>query len=190
MLIRSHYAALTLLVLIVSRTTLATESVAPGELRPDWKPGVAGTDTGLNVPIFYQGPRAESPLQMLILANENGAAAIRMTEDRREPKITWMKYEYRYESFDGKVREDGVGEVYEQRSPEGVLGGNVNLVIKDLSVGWTLADSGCCWIYYSPEKVRVHVANAQLYTKQRRPIPGRPGEFTETPALNLQRFRR
>lgn len=189
MRIRPPQAAIALLLLIVSKTALATEAVAPGELRPDWKPGVAGTDTDVVVPIFYQGPRAESPLQMLVVANEHGAAAIRMTEDRRERKITWMKYEYRYESFDGKVREAGDGEVYEQRSPEGVLGGNVYLEIKDLSVGWTLADNGCCWIYYSPEKVRTHVAKAQLYMKQRRRIPGRPGEFAETPALNLQRFR-
>jgi hypothetical protein len=160
-----------------------------GGLRPDWKPRAGGKKGDLHAPIFYRDVRNAVIKPMLVLANDKGAAAVLFTDDIREPGVTGVRYRYRYESFAGKTKQEGDGQLYEQRAENGTLGGNTQLVIADLSVGWSLGGVGTGWLYYSPEKTRVHLADGRTFNARAEPIPGRPGKFNPVPTLDLRRFK-
>ena len=168
---------------------VATVPTQAADLRPGWKPGVAGEVGDIKTPVFYLHPKREIVGQMIVLANAKGAAAVRFSAGVPTPGVVVAKYEYRYESFDGKIQKSGVGELFEQRDDSGTVGGNVHLSIADLSASWSPADHDCCWIYYTPEKVRVQIAEASLFTSRVEPKPFQPGEFVKTPALDLKRFK-
>ncbi|MBC7820336.1 MAG: hypothetical protein IAG10_25920 [Planctomycetaceae bacterium] len=176
----------TLLCLIALVTFVSTQAA---DLRPGWKPGVAGGAGDIKTPVYYVHPKREIVGQMIVLSNDKGAAAVRFSAEAPTPGVVVAKYEYRCESFDGRIQRSGVGELFEQRDDSGTVGGNVHLSIADLFVSWSPADHDCCWIYYTPEKVRLQVAEASLFKSRVEPKPFQPGEFVKTPALDLRRFK-
>jgi hypothetical protein len=160
--------------------------VAAPPLRDGWKPGIGPKDGDLSVSISYGDDPEKRP--MLVLTNGNGAAAVVFTSPIVEPGVVGVGYRYRYESFDGKTKNEGERELFEQRHEDGTMGGDVRIVIADLSVGWSMADKDRGWFYYSPEHTRIHPADGRLFKPRTVAIaPG--GKKSLIPALDLQRFR-
>jgi hypothetical protein len=82
-------------------------------------------------------------------------------------------YKFRYESADGKTKETGAGKLFEKykrlpgKDPGEVVddGGELWFKAGPFEVEWSVGGEGRGWIYYSPEKVRVHIAHAKHFDK-------------------------
>jgi hypothetical protein len=168
-------------------TAQPPEDVVP--LRKGWKEGVGSKEGDLVAPVFYRDPENAAAQSMLVLTNNDGAAAIYFTGNFAEPGVTGVAYSYRYESFDGKTKREGTGELFEQRNAERTLGGSVDIDIAGLAIRWSPADVHRGWIYYSPEKVRVNLADGRQFASRTIMSPAFEGGLRVIPALDLQRFK-
>lgn len=176
-------------VLLVASAAYAQPPKDPVRLREGWQPGVGPKEGNLVAPVFYRDPEGESALTMLVLSNREGAAAVVITGNFAEPGVEGVAYRYRYESFDGKTKKNGTGQLFEQRNAEGTMGGVVQIDIAGLAVRWSPGDSYRGWLYYSPDTVRVNLADGRQFESRTHSVPGREGEFVVIPALDLQRFK-
>ena len=131
----------------------------------------------ISAPLAYENT-------MLVLVSEEGAAAVIF----RGVGGGSASYDYRYESKDGSRTEAGTRALSERREPAGNLGGELYIKAGPISVGWSRGSDTSGWIYYTPEKVKVHLANAKDFADRREPIPipGDPERLV--PKLDLKRF--
>ena len=128
--------------------------------------GVRNVDTAdrVTAPVVYED-------LVLVLASDEGVAAIVFTDKLKEGRA----YKFRYESKDGKTKKAGTGKVFEKynriltKTPNelGVVdvGGELYLQAGPLKLEWSYADDERGWVYCKPEKVRVQIANADEFDK-------------------------
>lgn len=126
-------------------------------------------DDAVSAPLRYEN-------LMLVLTSRDGAAAVVFTV--RTPNSA--RFQYRYESHDGKKKLTGEGKV--TSATRLIKAGPIKLY-------WSSAVSvDKAWIYYRPEDVRVNMAHAKYF--QDRFV--RPGGADEEPVLikrlDLKRF--
>lgn len=122
-------------------------------------PGSVLETGGLSAPLVYED-------LMLVVTDAHGAAAVVFADEIENErfKVKGVGYRYRYESKDGKTILSGSGEVYEKQNPDGSYGGGrLWLAAGPIKVGWSYGGPGKGWIYYSPEKVHVHMAHARTF---------------------------
>jgi hypothetical protein len=108
---------------------------------------------------------------MLVLASDEGVAAVVFTDELKEGRA----YKFRYESNDGKTKDSGDGKVFEKykrfpgKKPKETVvvddGGELYLKAGPIKVEWSYSDDERGWIYYIPEKVRVQIATADEFDK-------------------------
>ncbi len=116
---------------------------------------------------------------MLVVTTGDGAAAVVFTEEAERG----VGYRFRYQSRDGKIQTPGAGQVFE-RYKDGVYdGGELFITAGPIKIGWSHCDPGKGWVYYNPEKARVHIAHADTFEGGK---PGFGGHATEK--LDLTRF--
>jgi hypothetical protein len=105
---------------------------------------------------------------MLILASDRGAAAVVFPQGTESS----ARYQFRYESKDGKVKENGSGflvEKYKVGRPTGKAGEfeliddgcETRLKAGPIEIEWSRCGDARGWIYYVPEKVHACFAEAK-----------------------------
>jgi Tol biopolymer transport system component len=124
-------------------------------------PNLPELDETLSAPITYKD-------SMVVLTSESGVAAVIFPEEIKDG----VKYRYRGLTGDGK-EVSGEGEVFEkykripiENSDDVRLendGGKLVIQAGPCEVQWSLGGKGRCFIYYSPEKMKVQMANARNY---------------------------
>lgn len=141
------------------------------------------------------GPRAPNSISapvaykdlMLVLVTTDGAAAVVFRDVVEGGK--GVAYKFRYESADGKTTRAGEGKVLERRLPGGAGYDVTSLDIKagPMTLRWSAGGPERGWIYYIPEAMAVHLADAGHFEDNVRMIgPQR----VEHKALDLKRFLR
>jgi beta-lactamase regulating signal transducer with metallopeptidase domain len=159
-----------------------SEFVSPKIIITDEKgggPGAAGDNTGrregdISAPVVYRD-------LMLVLANNEGAAAVVFTE----PTERGIGYRFRYESRDGKKVLGGTGALTEAYKGEEYVGGKLFIEAGPVRVGWSYGDERQGWIYYNPESLKVQLAHARDFEDR---MEGIFGERNVVPKLNLKSF--
>jgi len=132
----------------------------------------ARTEGDISAPASYKD-------LMLVLTTAEGAAAVIFTVERERG----VSYRFRYQSKDGTKHATGAGQVFE-RYKEGVYdGGELFINAGPIKIGWSHHDPGKGWVYYNPDKVRVHLAHADNFEGGK---PGFGGHVAEK--LDLTRF--
>jgi RNA polymerase sigma factor (sigma-70 family) len=123
---------------------------------------------------------------MLVLVNKDGAAAVVVTDVMKDG--VGVSYKFRYESADGKTKKAGTGVVLERRLDEGGYDESL-LAIKagPIALVWSRGSTERGWIYYAPEVLQVHVANADCFADS---VTVDLKGQTERKALDLKRFMR
>jgi hypothetical protein len=123
---------------------------------------------------------------MLVLVSKDGAAAIIFDDVAADGNA--IEYSFRYESADGKKKLSGTGKLFERRL--GGAGGydpaGVSIAAGPVAVKWSRGGTDRGWIYYAPEVVTVHLANADNF-KGRVHKQG-PGLESKVEELDLRRF--
>lgn len=124
---------------------------------------------------------------MLVLVTKDGAAAVAFTEVFDEEtsdteKRYCVKYRFRYESRDGKTHKSGIGVVYERYTKGRYDHGDLFVTAGPIRVEWSRGGAKRGWIYYAPEKTRVHAANARGFEDWKGPFG------TAQKRLDLRRF--
>jgi tetratricopeptide (TPR) repeat protein len=119
--------------------------------------------SAVSAPIVYEE-------LMLVLSNEDGAAAITFAHEIKRG----VMYRYRYLTKYGK-EESGEGEVFEQHkrlSGDTLVEaqvvndrGKLTLEAGPLHLTWSFAGAGKGYIYYHPEFICVEIANARDFEK-------------------------
>jgi hypothetical protein len=132
-------------------------------------------DGDITAPLLYDG-------MMLVLVNEDGAAAV-VFHGIGDGSVS---YDYRFEAKDGGRSETGTRALSERRDAGGNLAGELFIRAGSISIGWSRAGAARGWIYYTPEKVKVHLADARDFAD--REEPAGMGLVRRVPKLNLQRF--
>jgi len=124
-------------------------------------------NTDITAPLVYDGT-------MLVFAADEGvAAAIFRTTVRGS-----AAYDFRYEGKDGKRLEAVNKPLFESRDPAGNLGGELFIKAGPISIGWSKSDDKQGWIYYTPEKVKVHLADARDFSDRLEPgVGGLPSTY-------------
>lgn len=150
---------------------------------------------------FGQAPADEIPAPitykdlMLVLVTAEGAAAIVFPAGVEE-KDGSVHYSYRYESRDGTVRKSGKSQVSEkrkpgtdrevERNPDGSIAGVQYLGAGAISLQWSAGSAESGYVYYAPERIKVHIAHAQHFEDSTVPAPfGADGKIK---ALDLRRY--
>lgn len=134
-------------------------------------------------------PRVSAPVTyqdlMVVLVTKEGAAAVVFHDPVEEG--AGVSYTFRYESADGKTKKAGDGKVVERKLPEGGYDQTL-LYIKagPIAVEWSRGGKERGWIYYAPELVRAHLANARDFDPRSEVVP--PGNSAVRQALDLKRF--
>ena len=150
----------------VLRSAVLTALLLPGAAFGQRNIGVGppkGSEPGrLSAPVVYED-------LLLVFASKDGVAAVVFT-DKLENGIA---YKFRYESRDGKTKEVGIGKLFEKykrfpgkKADEFEVvddGGELWFKAGPFEVEWSRAAADRGWIYYSPEKVRVHIAHAKNF---------------------------
>jgi hypothetical protein len=121
---------------------------------------------------------------MLVLVNADGAAAVVFGKVGAEGAE--VPYRFRYQSADGKTTKTGEGKLFERR----VAGGGYDPAGLELKAGpiclkWSMGGQSSGWVYYAPEAVKVHLANARDFEDKVEDVRGRKEEYK---ALDLKRF--
>jgi|SRR6267142_1761408 len=119
---------------------------------------------------------------MLILVADDGVAAVVF----RGIGDGSASYDYRFETKGGARTEAGTRALSERRDAGGKLAGELYIKAGPIAIGWSRADAGRGWLYYTPEKVEVHLADARDFAD--RVEPAGEGIVRPVPKLNLQRF--
>jgi len=108
---------------------------------------------------------------MLILVSDQGVAAVVFPQGSE----TGARYQFRYESKDGKVTDSGSGllvEKYKVGKPTGKAGEfelidegcDTRLKAGPIEIEWSVSGKAHGWVYYVPEKVHACVAQEKDYT--------------------------
>jgi hypothetical protein len=154
-------------------TVLACLIIAVAKTATGQPPPITGvkevdTEDRVAAPVYYKD-------QMLVLATDQGVAAVVFTDKVKEGAKEGRKYKFRYESKDGKTKESGTGAVYEnyKRVPQKEagkfavedLGSELYLKAGPIKLEWSLAEDESGWLYYNPDKVRVQIASADEFDK-------------------------
>jgi hypothetical protein len=127
---------------------------------------------------------------MLIVTSSDGGAAIVFTENAEDG----VGYRFRYESRDGKTKRDGTGRVFEKRNAlgevirnaDGGIEGDFFITAGPIKLNWSPGTADSAWIYYNPDKTRVHMAHAKRFEKTTEINPF--GESRDIAPLDLKRF--
>jgi hypothetical protein len=108
---------------------------------------------------------------MLVLASDQGVAAIVFTDKLKEGRA----YKFRYESKDGKTKKTGTGKVFEKYKRVATrkwnefhvvdIGGHLYLKAGPIKLEWSYGDEERGWVYYNPDKVRVQIASADEFDR-------------------------
>jgi hypothetical protein len=142
--------------------------------------GAPRQENDIAAPVVYES-------NLLVFTTEKGVTAVRFYEPISEENKSGIHYEFRYESRDGKLNNEGKGELYESRDEAGTLVGRLRLQVEGLSIGWSTSGTQRGWIYYEPEKVKVQLADpAEFHGKEERRFPD--GVLVAVPPLDLKRF--
>lgn len=109
---------------------------------------------------------------MLVLVSDKGAAAVVFQDAAKDG--TSVRYQFRYESRDGTVKEGGSGVVFERYKkgrPTGKPGefelindgSETKLTAGPLAIEWSASGEPYGWVYYVPEEVHLSIAKADDY---------------------------
>jgi hypothetical protein len=131
--------------------------------------------TDITAPLVYDGT-------MLVLVSDEDVAAVIFRPTGRGSAT----YDFRFEGKDGAKSEAANVPLFETRDPAGNLTGELYIKAGSISVGWSKSSEKQGWIYYTPEKVKVHLADARDFAD--RPEPGPGGMPRAIPRIDLQRF--
>ena len=118
-------------------------------------------------PVSAQVTYGES---MLVLVSDQGAAAVVFPQGTESS----ARYQFRYESEDGKVKDSGSGilvEKYKVGRPTGKPGEfeliddgcETRLKAGPIEIEWSRCGASRGWVYYVPEKVHACVAQEKDY---------------------------
>jgi len=129
-------------------------------------------DGDISAPVVYED-------LMLVLANGDGAAAVVFTN----PTERGVSYRFRYESRDGMKNTSGAGAVFEERENGRYAGGQLFIKAGPFRLGWSDGGAARGWIYYNPEKLKVHIAHAKDFENSDEARIGVPSK-----KLDLKRF--
>ena len=175
----------------VALGALACATLAGGQPTPPPTPAkppalASVPSTGAPAP-FVPKPEITAPLAykdlMLVLVTKDGAAAV-VFADATE---TSVDYKYRYESADAKTKKTGTGKLFEKRIEQGGFDEEgLHIVAGPVTVKWSRSSDTRGWIYYIPEAVAVHMANAENFEESVLEIPGKKNIIHKK--LDLQRF--
>lgn len=150
---------------------------------------VAASTLAAPVPPGAAPPRLSAPVTyrdlMLVLVNKDGAAAVVFSDP--DEKGTAVSYSFRYESADGQTTKAGKGKLFERRLPVGGYDPDgLSLNAGAITLEWSMGGPERGWIYYLPEALAVHIANARDFEDRFELIPG--GQKQEYKKLDLKRF--
>ena len=125
---------------------------------------------------------------MLVLVTKDGAAAIVFHDPVEDG--AGVSYKFRYESADGKTTKSGDGKVLERRLDGGK--GAYDETLLDIKAGpialrWSKCNLDHGWIYYIPEVMQVHMANAKNFEDY---VENFGPHRIERKALDLKRYMR
>ncbi len=175
----------------VALGALACAALAAGDEPPVPPPALApkpaaGFASRFAAP-FVPKPEITAPLAykdlMLVLVTKDGAAAV-VFADATE---TSVDYKYRYESADAKTKKTGTGKLFEKRIEQGGFREEgMHIVAGPVTVKWSRSSDTSGWIYYIPEAVAVHMANAKNFEESVLEMPGKKNIIHKK--LDLQRF--
>jgi len=133
-------------------------------------------ETDIPAPFVYEGT-------MLVLVSDDGVAAVIF----RPTAGGGAAYDYRYEGNDGKQLKSYNQPLFETRNPKGDMIGELYIKTGPISLGWSHGGDTKGWIYYTPEKVTVHLADAKDFADR---VDTFGGAARVMPKLDLQRFRK
>ena len=160
-------------------------------IEPEGPSAALDNSGAVTAPVLYDG-------QMLVVVTDEGVAAIVFGKEYEgENDLRGVRYRYRYLVRDGTSEEVGEGKVWTERlvtfedgREASVMGGSQYIEAGEILLGWSSRGKGQGWIYYTPEEMSVHIANADRFTESRNPTPVRDGEppHPPVPALDLRRF--
>lgn len=132
---------------------------------------------------------------MLVLVTEDGAAAVVFPANAEEADGS-LNYSFRYESRDGKVKKSGKGQVAERHKPgtdpevernaDGTIAGEPYIAAGPIRLQWSAGTADSGFVYYAPERVKVHIAHAKFFQASTSFDPFAGG--IEEKALDLRRF--
>src|SRR6516225_5006386 len=98
---------------------------------------------------------------MLIVSDSKGVGAVMFTKEIKDG----VEYRYRYQSKDGKIKQEGTGKVFEKfkRLPRNEAnkvfvindGGQLYIEAGPLVVEWSYSSKGMGCLYYRPERIHI-----------------------------------
>jgi hypothetical protein len=136
-----RYKLRTLLILLAIGPPMLASGQAPQSTR------------NVSAPLLYEDT-------MLIIVSDDGVAAVVF-----RPTVNGSAaYDFRFEGKDGQTIENVDRPLYEQRNPDGKMGGEVFIKAGPIAVQWSKHSEKRGWIYYRPEKIKVYFANARDFT--------------------------
>ena len=143
-----------LMMVLLSGVSFAGDKPVPA-------PGAKGT---ISAPVAYED-------LMLVLSTKDGIAAVAFGKEV-EKGVT---YRYRFVPQGKEKEESGEGKVFEKyklvptKDPDKMEvvdeGSQLFLKAGPIKVEWSYSMAGRGWIYYTPEVVRVQIANAKEFEK-------------------------
>jgi hypothetical protein len=136
--------------------------------------GTGRKEGDISAPVVYKE-------LMLVLSNDDGAAAVVFTEaiDRG------IKYKFRYESKDGKSS-SGEAAVFEKYENGRYAGGDLFIKAGPIQLGWSNGTPVRGFVYYNPDKMKVQIAMAKFFDDSVvKPIVGEPKLIKK---IDLKRF--
>jgi hypothetical protein len=110
--------------------------------------------TRISAPVTYRD-------LMLVLVSKEGTAAVTFSSPADDGNS--VEYSFRYESADGKTKSSESGkQLFERRQPKGGYDpAGLTIEAGPLKVEWSVGGPQRGWIYYLPEDLSVHLANAR-----------------------------
>src|SRR5262245_37974560 len=94
-----------------------------------------------------------------------------------------VSYRFRYESRDGMEAISGTGQLFEKYKNGRYAGGQLFIQAGPIRLGWSDGGAARGWVYYNPEKLKVHVAHAKDFENSDEARIGVPSK-----KLDLKRF--